>query len=269
MKDRFVELIQSRLLADEGEFRRKFESSGGEVARHVAIDNLLPAEITEGLYEKFPARELMRSWSDLREKKFTMRDMDKVDSDVFDVISAFHDQRVITTVENIIGIEGLLPDPTFYAGGLSAMEKGCFLNPHLDNSHDANRELYRRVNLLFYITPGWEKSYGGNLELWDRKVKNPVEIVSLFNRLVLMETNSGSWHSVNRVAVDKRRCCVSNYYFSEESPTGFEYFHITRFNGRPEQKARRLFMGLDGFARTMIRRFVKKGIGRNDSYKAG
>ena len=93
------------------------------------------------------------------------------------------------------------------------MAPGHFLNPHIDNSHDGDQKNYRVLNLLYYITPGWRSENGGNLELWDQKVTKPVEIPSLFNRLVLMSTNDKSWHSVNEVKADSRRCCISNYYF--------------------------------------------------------
>ena len=92
-----------------------------------------------------------------------------------------------------------------------------FLNPHIDNSHDSKRETYRRLNLLYYITPDWSAENGGNLELWDKKVQNPKQIVSHFNRLVVMETNKKSWHSVEPVSVERGRCCISNYYFSKQS----------------------------------------------------
>ncbi|EGH74806.1 hypothetical protein PSYAR_30109, partial [Pseudomonas syringae pv. aceris str. M302273] len=45
------------------------------------------------------------------------------------------------------------------------------------------------------------------------QVKSQKTIVSAFNRLVVMETNKDSWHSVSAVSVSTARCCVSNYYF--------------------------------------------------------
>ena len=41
------------------------------------------------------------------------------------------------------------------------MTEGDFLNPHIDNSHDAKRERYRRLNLLYYVSPGWESAKRG------------------------------------------------------------------------------------------------------------
>ena len=40
------------------------------------------------------------------------------------------------------------------------MDLGHFLNPHIDNSHDAKRERYRRFNLLYGVS---RKSFIGRL----------------------------------------------------------------------------------------------------------
>ncbi len=84
-----------------------------------------------------------------------------------EIVYAFQDQRVIALLEEITGITTLLPDQNLYAGGVSLMVKGHYLNPHLDNSHDKDRVNYRVLNLLYYVTPNWQKEYEGNLELWD------------------------------------------------------------------------------------------------------
>jgi hypothetical protein len=127
--------------------------------------------------------------------------------------------------------------------------------------------LYRTLNLLYYVTPDWELANGGNLELWDRDVRGNVTIESRFNRLVLMETTPCSWHSVSRISVDRFRCCVSNYYFSLRSPTGADYFHVTSFSARPEQKVRRLIGWADAKVRQGLRRLVPAGLGRKDLYE--
>ena len=153
------------------------------------------------------------------------------------------------------------PDDHLYAGGISLMAQGNFLNPHLDNSHDKDRGLYRVLNLLYYVTPDWSHEQGGNLELWDQGPKEPQrEITSQFNRLALMATHEKSWHSVSEVTVDRARCCVSNYYFSAQPLEDHEYFHVTSFRGRPEQPVRDLVLQGDGALRQGIRKVFKKGI---------
>lgn len=144
------------------------------------------------------------------------------------------------------------------------MEKGCFLNPHLDNSHDNDRAMWRVLNLLYYVSPDWIKSDGGNLELWPNGSKGkPIEIISKYNRLVIMATHKDSWHSVNEVYNEKGRKCISNYYFSKEPLEKHKAFHVTSFKGRPDQVFRNLILTVDNALRMGVRSFFKKGIRKN------
>jgi Rps23 Pro-64 3,4-dihydroxylase Tpa1-like proline 4-hydroxylase len=204
----------------------------------------------------------MRLMDSFRERKYTSKSFDKFDPLLADITFAIQDPRVVNAVERITGIREQFPDAQLYAGGLSAMGRGHFLGPHIDNSHDAPRKNYRTLNLLYYLTPDWALENGGNLELWDRRVQRHTTIVSRFNRLVIMETNPWSWHSVSEVTVDRLRCCVSNYYFSPRSPTGQDYFNVTAFSARPEQKVRRALAWADGRVRQAVRRVIPAGLGR-------
>jgi Rps23 Pro-64 3,4-dihydroxylase Tpa1-like proline 4-hydroxylase len=132
------------------------------------------------------------------------------------------------------------------------MFKGDYLNPHLDNSHDSSRNKYRRLNLLYYVSPNWNLENGGNFELWDDRRLNVKIVPSKTNRLIVMETNKKTWHSVNKVLVDEPRCCVSNYYFSQLSPDDHEYFHVTSFTGRPNEKIKRILSLADNKIRNFI-----------------
>jgi Rps23 Pro-64 3,4-dihydroxylase Tpa1-like proline 4-hydroxylase len=260
--------ILERLERDKDAIQADFESDKGLKTRFTAIENLLPEELTKRIYEAFPKGEEMRLLDSFRERKFTSKSLDKFDPLIKDVTFAFQDQRVIDLVSEITSIEDAVGDPYLYAGGISAMATGHFLNPHLDNSHDHEQKNYRVLNLLFYVTPDWEISNGGNLELWDEQVSESVEIPSLFNRLVLMSTNDKSFHSVNEVTADGRRCCVSNYYFSPHSPNGYETSHVTYFQARPEQKVRRVITKADSEVRTLLRNIKKSGFSKKDLFDA-
>lgn len=147
------------------------------------------------------------------------------------------------------------------------MAQGHFLGPHIDNSHEVSRKYYRTLNLLYYVSPEWILDNGGNLELWDSDVSRNVTIASNFNRLVIMETNPWSWHSVSAVSVDRLRCCVSNYYFSPTSPTGCDYFNVTSFSARPEQRVLRAVTWVDNKLRQVVRAVAPGGLGRKDVYE--
>lgn len=267
MKERIIELILERLKRDAEKISEDFHTDKGINTRFTAIDNLLPEDLAKKIYEAFPPTDEMRLLDSFREKKFTSKSLDKFNPLISDITFAFQDERVVKKVAEVTGIKDAVGDPHLYAGGISAMAKNHFLNPHLDNSHDYEQKNYRVLNLLYYITPDWKPENGGNLELWNEDVTEAIEIPSLFNRLVLMSTNDKSWHSVNEVKTDRMRCCISNYYFSPHSPNGYETTHVTYFQARPEQTVRRLVTRADSDLRTLIRKVVKKGLSKKDLYE--
>lgn len=267
MKEKLIEHILERLERDEEKLREDFNRERGLPTRFTAIDDLFPEETAQAIFKAFPDTADMRLLHSFREQKYTSKSLDKFDPLISDVTFAFQDPRVIDLVARIAGIKDPVGDPSLYAGGISSMTKGHFLNPHIDNSHDYEQKNYRVLNLLYYCTPGWTTEHGGNFELWNTSVTEPTEIPSFFNRLVLMATNDKSWHSVNEVKTDAVRCCVSNYYFSPHSPNGYETGHVTFFRARPEQKLRGLVTLTDSYLRTAVRKVVKRGLSKKDLFE--
>lgn len=267
MRDQIVDLILERLDRESELIASDFRADKGIRTKFTAIDDLLPKEIAERFAPAFPPLGEMRLMDSFREKKHTYKSLDKCDQLISDITFAFQDERIVKKVAELTGIKDAIGDPHLYAGGISAMSRGHFLNPHLDNSHDGDQQNYRVLNLLYYVSPEWKKEYGGNLELWDLKVKKPIEIPSSFNRLVLMSTNDGSWHSVNEVKTEGTRYCISNYYFSPHSPNGYETTHVTYFMARPEQKFRRMVTRVDSEIRTLLRKIKRSGFGKKDIYE--
>lgn len=270
MRAALVQRICEQLKRNAARLSAEFARDRSPVQSHFAVlDDVLPAVEVEQIHASFPPLSQMRLMSTFRERKYTSKALDQMQPRIHDAVFAFQSPEVIDEVTRITGFKGMMADPSLYAGGISAMTKGQFLNPHIDNSHEATRTRYRRINVLFYVTPNWQPDAGGNLELWDPAVRRPTEIPSLFNRLVIMETNSRSWHSVNPVRANATRCCVSNYYFSKESPEDHEYFHVTSFMGRPEQPLARLWTGADNLVRNCLRRVVRQGLAKQDVYQGG
>lgn len=268
MRDELIDLIVARLENELESIRENFLASYNEVGvRYCIVDNLLPEYISHKIHDVFPVASSMRLMSSFREKKYTSKSYDKFDPLLADITFAIQDSRVVSLVEKITDIQEQIPDGSLYAGGLSAMGLGHFLSPHIDNSHEGARKYYRTLNLLYYVTPDWSLESGGNLELWDQSVLRHATVVSKFNRLVIMETNPWSWHSVSEVKADRVRCCVSNYYFSPRSPIGRDYFNVTSFSARPEQKVRRAFAWADSKFRQAVRLVAPSGLGKKDVYQ--
>ena len=263
-KQVFIELALDRLRSQKNTIVAQWNNPVGTKTRHFFIDNFLPQEMCEEIFEAFPRDgNGFFNRESFREKKKTSANLDAYDPILSEVTYALQDFAVIDCIAELVGLNEIEPDPLLYAGGLSMMFKGDFLNPHLDNSHDGNRTRYRRLNLLYYVTPDWKAEYGGNLELWNEDRTAAKTVAALTNRIVVMETNRTSWHSVSPVIVDTPRCCVSNYYFSPNSPDESEYFHVTSFTGRPEQTVKQILGFVDNMARNFVSRTFKVGRGRH------
>lgn len=263
-----VEHLLGKLGTESQSIRQQWSGPVGTTTRHFVVDDLLPEAVCEEIFLAFP-RDASGFFSreSFRERKRTSADLRTYPAILSDITYAFQDARVVDFVAACTGMTQLEPDPKLYAGGLSMMFKDDFLNPHIDNSHDVMRQRYRRLNLLYYISPDWTLEDGGNFELWDDKRRVAKTVVSARNRLVVMETNRASWHSVSPVRSDAPRCCVSNYYFSRVSPDDTDYFHVTSFSGRPEQAVRRILGVADNALRNLVSRAFRVGRGRKQINK--
>ena len=256
--------IFEKIQASANSIVTQWENPIGTKTRHFVIDDLLEIDICRSIYDAFPKTGTgFFSRDSFWEKKKTSASLEDFEKIISDITYAFQDKKVVDLVSKILILDEIEPDPKLYAGGLSMMFNGDFLNPHIDNSHDGDRQRYRRLNLLYYVSPDWKIENGGNFELWDAERINPKTLTALTNRLVVMETNKTSWHSVSPVRVERPRCCVSNYYFSKISPGSTDYFHVTSFTGRPEEKLKRMLGVADNALRNFISATLKLGRGKH------
>ncbi|UZO80824.1 2OG-Fe(II) oxygenase [Aquimarina sp. ERC-38] len=257
------QLIYKAIKDKEDKLKEQFATSSNDIG-YFFIDDLLPEEITLRIFNKFPNISQTRQKKSLKEFKHVAAQMDQYDPLLEEVIYAFQEPKVVHLIASICKLEKVYPDSHLYAGGISMMGQGNYLQPHLDNSHDKDRKQWRVLNLLFYITPDWNPKNGGNLELWPNGVKGkPLTIDARFNRLVIMATHKKSWHSVSKVTTDRVRCCVSNYYFSNHPLDNKESFHVTTFRARPGQSFQNQLLKIDAQLRMAVRKVFSKGIVKN------
>ena len=203
MLDRASEIchmIVDRIQQDFLRLERDFNATDG--TRCCWIDNLLPQEIlTAALSELPPLREMIRRKS-LQERKYVSAQFDRLGA-AGSLAVGFGRQEIADVVAMLLGKHRLDTDPKFYNGGLTIMVPGDFMCPHLDNSHNYERQQRRAVVLLYYMAPFWCANYGGSLELWDDDRSEPPRTVEYKpNRLVIMETTEHSWHAVQPVLDD-------------------------------------------------------------------
>ena len=239
--------------------KKKYEQSGK--INHLIIEKVLPNEIATKLSEYFPEEEELNHLVGPQENKYVGVHFTNKQKLVEECIYAFQEENLIQIISEITNIKTLIGDPELYAGGISSMSKGCFLNPHIDNSHDRNLENFRRLNLLYYVNKDWDpKEGGGELVLYPNGIKNKEEKITCdFNRLVIMRTDNKSLHGVKKIQSEfKRRKCISNYYFSKNSPLGKDYYHSTSFRGFKSEFVKGTYLKLNALSRTYAKKLIYK-----------
>jgi Rps23 Pro-64 3,4-dihydroxylase Tpa1-like proline 4-hydroxylase len=120
---------------------------------------------------------------------------EKLPTAVRELIDTCHHPSFIKFLEEMTGESGLLCDPHLVGGGIHSSGTGGFLKVHADFNWNEELGLYRRLNLLIYLNPNWEKSWGGFLELWSRDMKRKeMSIAPDFNTVVVFSTDESSYH---------------------------------------------------------------------------
>ena len=231
-------LIASDAARDKGvEFRERYQAA--KPFPHIVIDDFLPAEIIDLCLAEFGSGELETAVAyDRAQERFKRQiNPDTMGADARRLFYSFNSRPFIRLVENITGIQGLIPDPLFAGGGFHEIGQGGHLSMHTDFNHHKPLDLERRVNVLVYLNRDWKEEFGGQLELWDETMtKCEVSVVPVAGRCVIFNTTSSSNHGnpqpVNHPDGVTRKSIALYYYtatWSEEKRS-----HTTQFKQRPD-----------------------------------
>ena len=149
----------------------------------------------------------------------------------------------LTTLEEITGIAPLYADPGLKGGGFHLSLPGSFLHCHADFTVHEDLGMRRALNLLVYLTPDYDPTWGGHLELWDRRMRRCVQrIAPLWNRAVLFSTDATSWHGhpdPMRGPAHAQRRSLALYYYTPWTD-GAPWLRTTRYRARPWEYRERL-----------------------------
>jgi 2OG-Fe(II) oxygenase superfamily len=144
-------------------------------------------------------------------------------------------------LEEISGIGQLIPDPYLEGGGLHRSEAGGILAPHTDFHVYGRLGLYRRLNVLVYLNPGWAPGDGGVLTLSHahRPGLEPRRVEPVWGRMVVFETNDVSVHGFpDPVAPGRARRSVATYYYTAAETPGFSGDYTTHWRQHGRIRAR-------------------------------
>lgn len=218
------------------EFTDTYQS--GSPFPHIVIDDFLPPKILDLCLSEFPSklREGDEYFDRDQERYKAQFNPDTLTDPVRRLFYSFNSKPFIRVLENITNINGLIPDPYFLGAGFHEIGQGGHLSVHVDFNHHKVMNLERRINVLIYLNKDWDKSCGGQLELWNNDVSKSIKsVVPAFNRCVIFNTTDRSYHGnpepVKHPAGVTRKSIALYYYTSTWSEA--KHDKTTQFKVRP------------------------------------
>lgn len=165
---------------------------------HIVIDNFLPLDLIDKIYENFPKERLEGDFVfELGYEGLHKRQVRPVYCNGFirEVFGFFNSTSIIKFLESLTTIQSLIPDPHYEGGGFHETSRGGKLGIHADFRINEFLHLNRRINMIIYLNKDWKDEYGGNLELWDKGMQNKLHsIAPIYNRCVIFNTDADSFH---------------------------------------------------------------------------
>jgi hypothetical protein len=138
------------------------------------------------------------------------------------IMDYLNSPEVLKFLSELTGIENLIPDNTFFGGGIHKISKGGKLAVHADYSFHRNTGHHRRINLLLYLNKNWQSEWNGNLELWSPDMSKKIaDIEPLFNRAVIFNITNDALHGHPKplnTPENVDRYSFALYYFTENRP---------------------------------------------------
>lgn len=205
---------------------------------HIVLDNFIPTDIANQCYLNMSnynnwGYDDMLGYSEFERdsqvnKFFTPWSddtMNSLQSDmpvVWKVIQYLNSPMFLSYLENLTGINNIVADPTLNGGGCHYIKRGGKLSLHTDYGKHSENGLYRRLNLLLYLTPDWKEEWGGHLEMWRKEPRTLLKkILPSFNRAIIFNTTNKSIHGHPHpldIPEDVGRYSIAMYYFTKDVP---------------------------------------------------
>ena len=209
---------------------------------HLVIDDLFDKTMLGRILPEFDAKA--EGWTSFRSqmqvKLATMPGaaLPPAAQTYFDVV---YSGRFLRLLSHVTGIDGLIPDPSLFGGGMHEVPEGGHFQPHVDFRAHPVTGLVNRLAVITYLNPGWQASDGGSLELWQtRPAACVTSIVPTFGRTVIMQQSDRAVHGHSQpVRSGLRRRAVIAYYYSSRTPADMASARAdTGYVASPGQTAR-------------------------------
>jgi Rps23 Pro-64 3,4-dihydroxylase Tpa1-like proline 4-hydroxylase len=163
---------------------------------HIVMDDVFDSSVLDQILNEFEnAEKQFLEFDTLYEKKLQMNKEEYFGEMTRRFIHNLNSSRFLTVLEELTGVQGLIPDPHLSGGGLHKIPRGGRLGIHVDFNRYKALNLYRRINVLVYLNKDWPEDFGGHFEMWsDNKGTEKSRVLPLFNRMAIFTTTRKSFH---------------------------------------------------------------------------
>jgi Rps23 Pro-64 3,4-dihydroxylase Tpa1-like proline 4-hydroxylase len=217
---------------------------------HIVLDDVLHRSAFEEAVAQFPGidDEFWKGYVHVNETKFSNTQTDTWAPSLQAVAQEFCSPEFVSYLEQLTGIDNLIPDYSMDGGGLHMTKRGGHLNIHADfSTHHTHENWARRVNILLYLNEEWRDEWGGKLELWDPAMTaRQATVTPAGNRMLVFTTSADSFHGHPdglTCPPDVARRSLAMYYFTEEAAPVRK---STNYQARPEEgRARKAAIAAD------------------------
>ena len=197
---------------------------------HTVIDNFLPGWVAKKIVEEFKAYgdwgydPSKHSMNHQVNKFFSPWSIEKGISTIPEItknlLLYMNSPDVLRKLEDLTGIDNLIPDPNYLGGGMHRIDSGGKLSVHADFMLNEVTRNFRRINLLIYLNENWIPEWGGSLQLWSDDMTQMVsEVEPIFNRAVIFSTGEKTYHGHPHPLQTPEgisRYSIALYYYTEE-----------------------------------------------------
>jgi len=188
---------------------------------YIIVDGFIKQNYCDELvYAVEEARGKWVHYSNDFEKKRALNEFER-GGKLWKLFHYFQSGYFIKQIQDIVGLNHLIPDPQLHGSGIHVTDPGGYLGRHVDYAIHPKFYKERRLNLILFLS-NWNQGDGGELELYDNK-----ELFSLIDpipgRMILWEPTECQGEPLRFHGTRENTGCTSRitacvYYLSELRP---------------------------------------------------
>lgn len=232
IQELFAAVSAERLKSISDKYKQEY--SMASPFPHIAIDGIFPEAILQEVMKENPESQVFSGclhnakktcYENIHQnKKSYIEHEDLMGVYTRILFGVMKSSPYLTFLEDISGIEGIIPDPHYLGSGIHVTAPGGSLEIHSDfNKHKPKYALDRRVNSFIYLNDNWNEEYGGHLELWSKDLTQCVQrILPTMGRVVIFSTTDFSYHGHPQPLVapaGRARRSMALYYYTNGRPS--------------------------------------------------